>query len=388
MDSIPPELIDTIFGHVDDPESFVSCSCVATIFVAPSQRNIFRLMRAEADIQGPRNLLAREAFIAESPHIASYVHDLELQIPYLEEEERALASILRSLPNLERLVVSGRTLHWRGISEGLKGALMEVIDRPALQRVHLIGLMHTPSAFILRLVSSVSIFLCYTSIDPPTDSGTTPDIGSLVSETRLRHLIVPGPSAGVPFLCDVLLHTPSCIAHLERLQVATHPSGNAHIARLLYAVSHTLRHLELDPKGPLLQSLSLPPMPRVHTLTVHLYIDHHQNFVRQFPLSALTNIASALPQLEVLILNVIVEIAPEDHESAWPSRTQPVLDDVHMPHLRLVECRLRPRRNMSDKDIVIRKLRAAVEELIPGLRGTHRLKCDFTGYLFFGNLLP
>ncbi|KAJ7290497.1 hypothetical protein C8J57DRAFT_1275985 [Mycena rebaudengoi] len=376
MDSIPPELIDMIVGHVSDPESLVSCS------------PIFRLMRAEADIQGPRNLLAREAFITESPHVASYVHDLELQIPYLEEEECALASILRSLPNLERLVVSGRTLHWKGISEGLKGALMEVIDRPALQRFHLIGLMHTPSAFILRLVSSVSIFLCCTSIDPPTDSGTAPNSCGIVSEAQLRHLIVPEPGAEALFLCDVLLHTPSCIAHLERLQVATHPSGNPYIARLLHAVSHTLRHLELDPKGSLLQSLTLPHMPSVHTLTAHLYIDRYHNFVRQFPSSALTEIASTLPQLQVLILNVIVEIAPEDHRLAWPSRTQPVSDDVQLPHLRLVECRLRPRRNMSDKDIIIRKLRAAVEELIPGLHGTNRLNCDFTGYLFFGSLLP
>jgi hypothetical protein len=110
-------------------------------------------------------------------------------------------------------------------------------------------------------------------------------------------------------------------------------------------------------------------MPRLRKLTIHLhYITRDSPFTIRFPSAALAKIALACPLLESLILTVY--ILPGDVHSSWPSREPSVEADVHFAHLRRVVCRVSPKRNAAEADVVIGKFRSAMKELMPALRNT------------------
>ncbi|KAJ7247585.1 hypothetical protein C8J57DRAFT_1475786 [Mycena rebaudengoi] len=189
----------------------------------------------------------------------------------------------------------------------------------------------------------------------------------------------------VPF-CDVLLRTPAYLANIERLGVVIHAIGGLCDGRLLTAVSATLQYLEVIPQvldalgtvTPFFDYMDLPRMPRVRTLVIDLLIRPGYSFTTQFPSAARTKITLAFPLLESLILKIHVPAHMSSH-----SRQPAIEDDVHFPHLRRIACMVSPKRMVGDANVLVVKLRSAIEELMPVLRDTSdMLSFDFTPLWF------
>lgn len=133
MSELPQELIDAIIDQIDEAESLKACSLAATSFVATSQRRIFcslRLWAAEGDVYDNEgaNLTAVDALLTASPHLASYILDLTLDISFLRDEQIIIERLLHSLPNVEHLFIQGCLLYetWVAMYDGLVTALQAI----------------------------------------------------------------------------------------------------------------------------------------------------------------------------------------------------------------------------------------------------------------------
>ncbi|KAJ7290352.1 hypothetical protein C8J57DRAFT_1705766 [Mycena rebaudengoi] len=300
MESLPQELVDNIVDHIGDRKSLRSCSTVAMRFVEPCQQRMFRRLRLDLKLE------ARQLFLAASPHIAFYTKDLLIFLPVKEDEQRALVSVLHSLPNIARLLVIGHNLRWSQLDEGLRRALQDVIARPSVHTLNIHNLDDISPAFFRSAISSVST-LMWNRVHFSADDEISGGVSGLLPDSLLRCLIVPGSEFAMTSLCNVLMRTPAYLANLEHLWVAIDAMGGEYDARLLYAVAATLQHLEVSPQPPgtpLLQAVHLPRMPRLRKLTIHLhYITRDSPFTIRFPSAALAKIALACPLLESLILH-------------------------------------------------------------------------------------
>jgi hypothetical protein len=121
-------------------------------------------------------------------------------------------------------------------------------------------------------------------------------------------------------------------------------------------------------------------MPKLHTIEIYLFIPIGRDFSATFPSATLVEMAAALPRVEVIILNIDLAPIPEDPSTPWRPRTSaPSINRGDFAHLRRVECRIPDNRKTGDEELVMNRVSAAVEELIPGLRGTGVLHCCVAG---------
>ncbi|KAJ7261025.1 hypothetical protein C8J57DRAFT_1719811 [Mycena rebaudengoi] len=364
MPSLPQELVDSIVALVDDP---------------PAQRAIFKSLWLHPHQQGSLKVEAASESLAAFPHLAAYVHHLTMVIPHLEGEIYALESILLTVRNLERLVINGRSMRWSSVAPRLKSALQTIITLPSLHTLHLAAMFGLPSDLICSAASSVSTLAFYrTRLHQSEDPQHPP---SLASDVQLTHIMLLDSGERVKDLCNLFLAVPARVTRLERLSIHIDPQSRTYADQFLTAISPSLRHLSLAIGG-VPEPINLSPLPLVRTLDVQVLISGSRRFPTNFP-TTFANLAEAFPSIEVLTLLLIFSPKPPKSPETWwlfegtlsdlgpsfPNRTR-------FLHLRRVHCKLIPRHAEYDLSAAFRHFCTAMDECMPGLRGTGILTCS------------
>ncbi|KAJ7268534.1 hypothetical protein C8J57DRAFT_1469155 [Mycena rebaudengoi] len=284
--NLPQELTDAIVERVEDSNSLKACSLVASTFVGPCQRSLFRCTLLNS------NRLEVLNAMFTSPRLASYIRDVELTIADSRHDQSALTPLLRSLLNVAWLKIHGGTV--------------DLIVQPSLRRLHLLFIYGVQSAFILREASSVvvlSLWCITIEVEEAKFAVAQPSF----LEAPLKHLFIVYSSETEARVCELLLNNPAYTASLERLRTQTDALGAPYAPRLFAAGSATLRHLELDHLGYTI--LALRRMLHVHTVALNLAMTH-PCCLPPYLHHTLTQLA-ALPNLEVITL----------HCTIWPWQT-------------------------------------------------------------------
>ncbi|KAJ7203979.1 hypothetical protein C8J57DRAFT_1619970 [Mycena rebaudengoi] len=244
--------------------------------------------------------------LVESPHIASYIHELEIYVLPSDASKYAVAVILSSLPNLRSLVIDGSSLIWGDRTHGIVDALEKLISQKSLQCLTISGIRNISASFVLRAASSVSVFSirrCNTNAGDPV-----PEL-PVYFDASLTYLIVRDELLGGPDIADleapacvadVLLEAPACLARLERLHVQVKSAK-----RLLLAAPPLLRYLRIEEvllftDAPRMLS---PFLPMLRTLEVNAVIPNGCYRVPDHFPSVFAKIAENLPSVEVIVLH-------------------------------------------------------------------------------------
>nr|GAT48128.1 predicted protein [Mycena chlorophos] len=140
METLPPELIAMVVGHVSHRKSLESLSLVSSIFRDPAQQRLLRALKLCLE-RRPNSTLARKTFLEASsrfnlrPRLAAYVVDLNIsfgRVKSLEDSQLSLVqqvlSQLGSAPRVELLTIpwnnSPRIVavveHWISSGAGFK----------------------------------------------------------------------------------------------------------------------------------------------------------------------------------------------------------------------------------------------------------------------------
>ncbi|KAJ7668029.1 hypothetical protein B0H17DRAFT_1210181 [Mycena rosella] len=386
MACLPQELVDAIIDRIPDKTSLKQCALVAPSFLAPSQRRIFRSLSVyRGQSQRRPNLAAASALLTASPHIASYVRNLLVELPNFILESPSLETVLRALRNLERLVVSGKSVAWNNLEPGARSALFHSVALPSLVRLHLVNVRDVPWALIVAATSIPVLSFYAILMDQREDPHPLIQHHESSSSPRLRHLILNDAGPSTPPICDFLLQsmTPPHTSRIERLEIRIVPFSGGYDQRLLAACASTLQYLVIDP-GALIQSINIPHMPLVRGVEINIFIDRNRRLPALFP-STLSQLASSMPLLETITLAFVVE--PTHPEAAWSDAGPlPILglsfkDRMELLHLRAVHCKLLQRNTFGTPegpDTLFSRFVDAMESRMPGLQDTGILTCTLT----------
>ncbi|KAJ7252223.1 hypothetical protein C8J57DRAFT_1238097 [Mycena rebaudengoi] len=351
-----------------DTNSLKACSLAATNFVASSQRKIccsLRLWATELDVhiddsvdERP-NLTAVDTLLTASPHLASYILGLTLDISSMRHEQMIIERLLHLLPKVEHLFIHGcrRYEPWTAMFGGLVTALQAILVRPSLQQLHI-------------------SYLTETFTTGSSEISVTPT-------ARLTNMIISEGGDRTVDLWAVLMRFPACLEHLQRLSVVTTAYSTAYYIGLLASVAPTLRHFELaaGQTGPYIPLITIPYMPHVKTVELPIVIEGEYTVTYPSRLnSLLAEVAASVPQVEVIILHCVSRMFSE---ISHVDTTEP----LHFPHLRLFHCTLEaPRRNEKP---IMRRLKIALQELVPAVKAAGIFswsRADSTSHLI--NYLP
>ncbi|KAJ6452627.1 hypothetical protein C8R45DRAFT_1040415 [Mycena sanguinolenta] len=260
MPSLPQELVDAILANVDDTESLKACSLVESRFRVPSQQILLEHITLSAWTE---NYGAARILLEESPHVTTYVTNLELRLcgPRLDSNGSAdnLPWVLRQLVNVRQFAFGGhrRRLHWDHMPSGLAEALLQFISRQHLLRLHVSFVTNFPGKILLKAASHLSFFaveLPKGVPDPPVDN-----ISSTVQELVLR--------SG----CDgihILVAYPYFRPYISTLRRVSFSPRDGRIEAIVVPAADTLEqiHLDCNDRNALTVLSSLPSLPILRTL--------------------------------------------------------------------------------------------------------------------------
>ncbi|KAJ7500602.1 hypothetical protein B0H11DRAFT_1995826 [Mycena galericulata] len=375
MSAIPNELFAAILDELaHDYPSLKTCSLVATTFCSPSQRHLFRsiwLHRGDwqsstfaqrslrRGISMPSGtILGWHSLLVASPHLASYVRDLTIDLPSAEDEDITLKHVLRSLPCLERLVIYGMTVRWGELSLGLRSVILALLNQSTLERLHLLDIRDLPTVVLPRVLPSMRAFSIHrTTFKIDSDSA---EITEILGPSRLEHLTI---STNMRSTYKVILpHAPG-LTTVTKMHLFIDFFSCMGPEKLLSALGGTLHHLQLDCDR-LYYPLSLPPLPALRTLELSV-----SNGSKRCMPDGLAGTLACLPRVPLrLVFRVsdrAVEPAWED-EGTFPGLAKWQLDDLH--------CQLLFQTGITDdadapamRDVAFDAFRVAIRAAMPGM---------------------
>ncbi|KAJ7738723.1 hypothetical protein B0H16DRAFT_1569612 [Mycena metata] len=339
MSTVPYELIAAIVDELeDDRASLRSCSLVGRLFCSPSQRHLFRSMWLHRENwpfytafeqtlqQGsiiPSGKIKRvSSLLSESPHLATYVRDLTIDLPDSADEDMPLARVLDAVANLERFVLSGLVVRWGDLSLPLSSAILDALARPTLERLHLVSVRDVPASALLGVLSSVKVLSLPHSTfgeeDTPAEDAPPPPA------SPLEHLILSAALTLQPILSP---RAPKLLK-VRRLHMQLEEIGTSHCQRLFSMVCRTLTNFELDSEGVLFNP-QLPNLPQLQSITLHI----SWGLLRRIP----PGFANTLAGLPTVPLTVIFSIESRLSEGPWIG-SDTVLDEDYS--LKALHCQL------------------------------------------------
>ncbi|KAJ7032039.1 hypothetical protein C8F04DRAFT_671817 [Mycena alexandri] len=369
MIPLPQELVDAIIDQVDEVTTVKSCTLVSGPFLSSAQRKLFRVARILA---GRRNLSLADYshFLSESPHIASYIRDLDIRAHPMTEPA-ALIHILAVVRNVECFTLT--IVEMPKNNPAFTAALLDCVCRPTLRRLHLLYMQGVPSTILSAAMAVPAVSFWHISMD------ATEELPQSDFTPRIRQLSLLNSGSAVLDICNFLLHPRKLLytTHIEYVQIRMDPDSASYDHRFLSACARTLKFLAIDP-GALVDTINLPYLPFVLGVEIEIYIDHSRQLPRHFP-STLERLASSLPIVETITLSFVVE--PLHPEFAWSDQgALPILgpsfkNRTEFLHLRRVHCKLRARNAASYKGPVFDRFVEAMEMKMSGLLGTEILTC-------------
>jgi hypothetical protein len=242
MSPLPQELFDTIIDEIRDKETLKACALVATSFLPPSQRNLFRKIQ----LGGPRSRRDTPVFLAGFPYLVAYIRDLTIYVRDTAWNSVAVSVVLRSARDIESLVFCGRASNWSRLGDEVSSTLLDCLSRPSLRRLDLTHMEGVPAALI-SAATAIPVISFYR---------VRMDLGEEISDhlrdsapaSRLRHLILADTGPAVLAICDFLLHprNPAYIQQIERLEIRIDQHSASYDARIIAACAATLKSLVIN----------------------------------------------------------------------------------------------------------------------------------------------
>ncbi|KAJ6537269.1 hypothetical protein DFH09DRAFT_1091106 [Mycena vulgaris] len=405
MASVPHELIAAIVDELEhDRDSLKACSLAAAAFCSPSQRHLFRSMwlhranwqfytaQQQALHRGTSipsgTIRGMAAILSKSPHLASYVRDLTIDLPDSADEDIPLERVLHAVPNVERFVISGLAVRWSDLSPPLASAILDVLARPALDCLHLLNLRDVPTTAILRVLSTVRVLsIHHTTFREDEEGSRGPpsaarlqDLISAVKVLSIHHTAVRGDEGGSPrppsarlqhlilstslpatFALIFSPHAPR-LTNVKKLLLRVDVSGRAQTERLLSSISGTLQDLDLD-CGELGLPLNLPHLPALRAITLRMF----RGLARSLP-EGFAHTLAALPRVTALTL--VFSIQNRIAEGDW--LTEGALLGLEDCQVAAIHCQLRfldpVTMRASTRDAAFGAFCAALCAALPGFK--------------------
>ncbi|KAJ6592563.1 hypothetical protein B0H19DRAFT_1224478 [Mycena capillaripes] len=320
MVPIPNELTAAIVDELQhNRESLKSCSLVGHPFCTASQRHLFHSMwlRPEAwwllsrvfappqttENRTPASSIRRvSALFSESPHLATYVRHLAVDLTTSPDEAKLLAQIIRTVQNLETFAISSTLINWNALPPALASTILNVLARPSLNRVHLWCIENLPASVILGALSSTTVLFISSGTTAYPDSEyppTTRPEPQNVSRVEQLLLAITDPATYEIILSP---YAPQ-LKHVTRLMLRADTRTRLCAEVLLSSLSETLTHLGLDAEGfgaPC--PLSFPTLPKLRSVTLRVSLGVAKRFIPE----GFAGILTALPPAALTIVFSIV----------------------------------------------------------------------------------
>ncbi|KAJ7168891.1 hypothetical protein C8R46DRAFT_1350380 [Mycena filopes] len=314
MPLIPQDLLKVMISRIGDKDSLKSLSLVSSAFCEPSQRILLRsLSLADHPHTGPPTYSAAHTLLEESPHIASYITRLYLELPRPTTTPGAvqnLKQILGKLKNLDECIITSETdnFQWRDMDGSLAKAILTFLSKSSLRQLHVLCIDKIPLAAFVKFLGATSLLaLCQVTVS--------------VKEADLA--AIPSPQSRVPdrislemdaqTICTLLARTQftAWIAGLRDLKIIPYYARTSGTS-LVRAAAATLTRLRLDFTGYLSGTLHMPFLPALTTLDVSTsYSGHEEPWFRKTLLGMLAHEASpALTALNISFFPLLAILYP------------------------------------------------------------------------------
>ncbi|KAF8217068.1 hypothetical protein K438DRAFT_410565 [Mycena galopus ATCC 62051] len=349
---IPQELVDIIVDGLED--SSLRAFCLAsTYFVRASQTRIFQSLRIRVGHDGPSVKDYRpmspqqaEALFLPSPHLASYVRRLWVDIPsprlYADFQ---IQTVLSAFTSVRQLLIEGPSggrsalLRWTDLPKALKDTIQTLMSLSSLKELQL-SHFAIPAALISFAATSVPT-LMFQYIEDAADSNA--ELLNAVRFLPMIFLPIAFPPLAFPpqalrtvTLKNVGKSTVNFLATnvlaIQHLSILL-PRDVADVSKLLQGCATTLTRLHLCDT----QRFSVV-IPRLHMLRLleldaYAWLGPSSYSLPDLFDSFLTQIPSTMPHLAWVVLTLNAGLPP-DGKYGWKSHMRAPLDlgpldDVH-----------------------------------------------------------
>ncbi|KAJ7478343.1 hypothetical protein FB451DRAFT_1557037 [Mycena latifolia] len=344
MVELVQDLIDTIIDELaakkwfepKDYATLTACSLTARALVAPSQRHLFRSLTLSAATLAERDWRV----LIDSPHLASYVRDLHIDMGFWATSLTAyapLASLSPLLSGVSRLAVySGRWMH-PDVPDNFRAAGVSLFSLPSLRCVGLAFCDDVPASFIRHaLVSYEEVSVNHISI--LSDSEVFPChgmAGNSLPSSSLNHLAIAAYNRERADPLGELLFGNGIVSSWEQvrhLELSLPLNGSLGAFASIPLECSNIQHLTIDFDRRHDDPITLPKLPQLRILTLKAEVRK-----LRVPYSVFTSIASlptSMPAVEVLNVHIRAEFEePRDHyhrpDVDEALKNLPALKEVH-----------------------------------------------------------
>ncbi|KAJ7176346.1 hypothetical protein C8R43DRAFT_1230466 [Mycena crocata] len=260
---IPQELIDAIIHGVEDMESLKCCSLVSTRFRGASQRILLRSLTL---YHTWNHGTVACTLLTESPHTASYIKNITLNLPSWLPNGHAAAGRLRAafdkLTYVRQVAIDGNNVSWDVVSP-LASTIFDFIRNRDLKELHVQRVQNLPWPALATLISSAPVVSMDEVLPLEEVDVVMPQNGDL-PVSNLRRLLASYSDAA----CDVLARPEFafCLPKLRELGLDHTPVNSS----LLSAASARLDSVYFD-LAHHISTAFLPPLPGLRTIHMALH---------------------------------------------------------------------------------------------------------------------
>ncbi|KAJ7745368.1 hypothetical protein B0H16DRAFT_1889430 [Mycena metata] len=387
--NLPLELVEVIFTGLDT-KSLRTCALLSSSTLESSQRLLFRSVVIDDE-----HVPHAQSLLEGSPHIAGYIHDLDVRLSNDTPQWvdlSALGSILTTdkLCNLKSLTLRGEDRDWAKLPSLLQNGLHSFLASTYLHTLNLTHIHGVPPSLIIAALSSVRRLGLYQLTIDAIDNSLDSHPRSRPPIPRTEHLIRRETHylEGQSFLVDLITVPkggPAYLENVRRLAVSMYLEILPDSLRLIGATANTLRHLELGCGGPRFTTLSVQPLiyntdmpqpidlpflPSLQIIELKVYLGNPVHVPENLHV-AIATFPTTIPAIELIRLTFHRPMYPQGR-ATWMDSTGPfpVLNHSYgerLPRLRTVHCHMWSEGHFDEP---YPYFDAFIHERFPGLEGT------------------
>ncbi|KAJ7475053.1 hypothetical protein FB451DRAFT_1247384 [Mycena latifolia] len=313
MPPLPQELVDSIVGEVGDFDSLKACSLVMPLRYS-SQRILLRSLTLKNPRSSLPNYAAVRDLFSQSPHVATYITRVKIELPRSNTNSADLESlyqVLRNLANVHRCILDGsggvwgHLTAWPHLTPATVSAISDFLLCQPLQELHVDSIEKmSPSTFVRLITAAPLLGMRHVYSDA---NSVEISLESLLNEPSAPRLVLDTGSGDVAALLVRPDFSPLTAA-IRGLSILEHHNGSG----LVSSVAHRLERLHIKCTiTPTLWQLSFPPLPALRSAEFAFRFAH-----------------SAAPELAAAILSILHHIS------------SPALGEIIITYLNFAQQRL------------------------------------------------
>ncbi|KAJ7484168.1 hypothetical protein FB451DRAFT_1554764 [Mycena latifolia] len=390
------DVLTAVIEQLDDEDTIKVFSLAGRAMLLPSQRRLFSTLTVYSEFsENPATFARARTLLQESPHIATYIQDLIVDMPALPKEDATpLVFLLETVQNVRRFkMMPRRSVSWNTMPVVLTAAILAITSRPSIDELYFAGFHSVPLTFLFRAFTS---FRTLSIIIAEQDRFGTTEIEELFASSFNSHLEelcfdTPSPLAGstVHPIFD-FIHRSQCLKLLKRLQISLNHGDTNYESKLLTSVASTLQHLEINLRENL-APLDLPCFEVLRSFQLNFAINDSEDGPRSLPdflSSFIEHLPAVMPTLESMAFTVGIhhdEFRLDTLDLPWfAEEPYPLFTHTHqyrasLPALREVHFKLHVQ-NIFLEDtppakeaIALKHFRDAINFRFPSLSSTNML---------------